>query len=101
MAGGTPVTVVVNHFKSKISTEATGAPAEQGDGQGWRNPACVQAAEALASQVIGVNRYAMGGPPLCVLALHGYAGTWSRILPVGRPAISTMSLPTLLPRRLH
>jgi predicted extracellular nuclease len=86
-AGGAPVTVVVNHFKSKTCTEATGAQADQGDGQGCWNPARVQAAEALAGWlgtmptgvagagvlVIGdLNSYAMEDP-VRLLARRGYA----------------------------
>ncbi|AQV97566.1 endonuclease [Cupriavidus necator] len=86
-AGGTPVTVVVNHLKSKNCTEAAGAQADQGDGQGCWNPARAQAAEALAGWlgatptgvagaavlVIGdLNSYAMEDP-VRVLARRGYA----------------------------
>ncbi|WP_354683751.1 ExeM/NucH family extracellular endonuclease [Cupriavidus necator] len=86
-AGGAPVTVVVNHLKSKNCAEATGLQLDQGDGQGCWNPARVQAAEALASWlgttptgaagagvlVIGdLNSYAMEDP-VRLLAQRGYA----------------------------
>ncbi|WP_052181694.1 ExeM/NucH family extracellular endonuclease [Cupriavidus sp. GA3-3] len=99
-AGGTPVTVVVNHFKSKTCTEATGAQADQGDGQGCWNPARVQAAQALAEWlgttptgvagagvlVIGdLNSYAMEDP-VRVLAHRGYADMVAEF--AGKPAYS-------------
>ncbi|WP_432262508.1 ExeM/NucH family extracellular endonuclease [Cupriavidus sp. TMH.W2] len=99
-AGGTPVTIVVNHFKSKNCTEAAGAQADQGDGQGCWNPARVQAAEALAEWlgaaptgvsgagvlVIGdLNSYAMEDP-LRVLARRGYADMLAQF--AGRQAYS-------------
>lgn len=91
-AGGTPVTVVVNHFKSKNCMEAAGAQADQGDGQGCWNPARVQAAEALAgwlattptgiadagTLVVGdLNSYAMEDP-VRALAGRGYADMVAR-----------------------
>lgn len=99
-AGGTPVTVVVNHLKSKTCTEATGAQADQGDGQGCWNPARVQAAEALARWlgttptgvagagmlVIGdLNSYAMEDP-VRLLAARGYADMTAKF--AGRQAYS-------------
>jgi predicted extracellular nuclease len=86
-AGGAPVTVVVNHFKSKNCVEAAGAQADQRDGQSCWNPARVQAAETLARWlgttptgvadagvlVIGdLNSYAMEDP-IRLLARRGYA----------------------------
>ncbi|MBB3009135.1 ExeM/NucH family extracellular endonuclease [Cupriavidus alkaliphilus] len=91
-AGGAPVTVVVNHFKSKNCVEAAGAQADQGDGQGCWNPARVQAADTLARWlataptgiadagvlVIGdLNSYAMEDP-IRLLARHGYADLVAR-----------------------
>ncbi|WP_035816250.1 endonuclease/exonuclease/phosphatase family protein, partial [Cupriavidus sp. SK-4] len=99
-AGGAPVTVVVNHFKSKTCTEATGAQADQGDGQGCWNPERVQAAQALAEWlgatptgvsgagvlVIGdLNSYAMEDP-VRVLARRGYADMVAEF--AGKPAYS-------------
>ncbi|PZX26041.1 putative Endonuclease/exonuclease/phosphatase [Cupriavidus phytorum] len=90
--GGAPVTVVVNHFKSKNCIEAAGAQADQRDGQGCWNPARVQAAETLARWlgtaptgiadagvlVIGdLNSYAMEDP-IRLLAQHGYADLVAR-----------------------
>ncbi|MDQ4037687.1 MAG: ExeM/NucH family extracellular endonuclease, partial [Actinomycetota bacterium] len=47
-ATGEVFTVVVNHLKSKSCSGATGADADQGDGQGCWNPTRTAAAEALA-----------------------------------------------------
>ncbi|MFJ4292317.1 ExeM/NucH family extracellular endonuclease [Cupriavidus sp. NPDC089707] len=83
-AGGAPVTVVVNHLKSKNCADAVGLQADQGDGQGCWNPARVQAAGMLADWldtvptgagvlVIGdLNSYAMEDP-VRLLARRGYA----------------------------
>ncbi|SOZ63265.1 putative Endonuclease/exonuclease/phosphatase [Cupriavidus taiwanensis] len=91
-AGGAPVTVVVNHFKSKNCVEAAGAQADQRDGQGCWNPARVQAADTLARWlgtaptgvadagvlVVGdLNSYAMEDP-LRLLARRGYADMVAR-----------------------
>lgn len=43
------VTIAVNHFKSKSCRSATGADADQDDGQGCWNPTRTQAATALTS----------------------------------------------------
>ncbi|CAM3117151.1 ExeM/NucH family extracellular endonuclease [Cupriavidus taiwanensis] len=90
--GGAPVTVVVNHFKSKNCVEAAGAQADQRDGQGCWNPARVQAADNLARWlataptgvadagvlVIGdLNSYAMEDP-IRLLARRGYADLVAR-----------------------
>lgn len=47
VAGGRPFTVVVNHFKSKSCGGATGANADQGDGQGCYNADRIDQAGAL------------------------------------------------------
>ncbi|GIV33850.1 MAG: hypothetical protein KatS3mg031_1385 [Chitinophagales bacterium] len=47
-ATGKPLTVIVNHFKSKRCNEATGPNADQGDGQGCYNALRTKQAEALA-----------------------------------------------------
>ncbi len=47
-ATGEVFTIVVNHLKSKSCRGATGADADQGDGQGCWNPTRTAAAEALA-----------------------------------------------------
>ncbi len=49
--GGQPFTVVVNHFKSKGCTGATGANADQGDGQGCYNADRVEQARALLEMI--------------------------------------------------
>ncbi|MDQ0138781.1 ExeM/NucH family extracellular endonuclease [Cupriavidus necator] len=92
VASGALVTVVVNHFKSKNCVEATGAQADQRDGQGCWNPARVQAADTLVRWlataptgvadagvlVIGdLNSYAMEDP-LRLLARRGYADMVAR-----------------------
>ncbi|SPD60155.1 ExeM/NucH family extracellular endonuclease [Cupriavidus neocaledonicus] len=89
---GAPVTVVVNHFKSKNCVEAAGAQADQRDGQGCWNPARVQAADTLARWlgtaptgiadagvlVIGdLNSYAMEDP-IRLLARRGYSDLVAR-----------------------
>ncbi|MFD0687677.1 ExeM/NucH family extracellular endonuclease [Actinomadura fibrosa] len=48
-AGGTTFTVIVNHFKSKGCTGATGADADQGDGQGCFNARRVTQAKAVSA----------------------------------------------------
>lgn len=91
-AGGAPVTVVVNHFKSKNCVEAAGAQADQRDGQGCWNAARVQAADTL-SRWLGtaptgvadagvlvtgdLNSYAMEDP-IRLLARRGYADQVAR-----------------------
>ncbi|MGI5164303.1 ExeM/NucH family extracellular endonuclease [Spirillospora sp. CA-253888] len=47
-AGGTPFTLVVNHFKSKGCGGATGPDADQGDGQSCYNARRVSQAKAVA-----------------------------------------------------
>jgi predicted extracellular nuclease len=48
-SSGEVFTVVVNHLKSKSCTDATGADADQGDGQGCWNQARVNAANQLVA----------------------------------------------------
>ncbi|SOY64011.1 putative Endonuclease/exonuclease/phosphatase [Cupriavidus taiwanensis] len=93
-ASGAPVTVVVNHFKSKNCIDAAGAQADQRDGQGCWNPARVQAADTLARWlgsaptgvadagvlVIGdLNSYAMEDP-IRLLGRRGYADLVARFI---------------------
>jgi predicted extracellular nuclease len=83
---GEVLTVVVNHFKSKGCTDATGGDADQGDGQSCWVPTRVAAAEALVDwiaghptgvvdddvQIIGdLNSYAKEDP-IDVLTSSGY-----------------------------
>ncbi|MDQ3737666.1 MAG: ExeM/NucH family extracellular endonuclease [Actinomycetota bacterium] len=83
---GEVVTVVVNHLKSKGCGDATGADADQGDGQGCWNATRASAAEALVDWVAGyptgivdddvmiagdLNSYA-NEDPIDVLAAAGY-----------------------------
>jgi predicted extracellular nuclease len=72
-AGGPPVTVVVNHLKSKNCMEAGGAQADQGDGQGCWNPARMQAAGALADWLATVPTGAPGAGVLVIGDLNSYA----------------------------
>lgn len=86
------VTLVVNHFKSKGCGEASGADADQGDGQGCWNPTRVQAASALANWldtdptgtgeqdrlILGdLNSYALEDP-ITTLTDHGYTDLVNR-----------------------
>lgn len=50
-SGGQPFTVVVNHFKSKGCSGATGANADQGDGQSCFNADRVEQARALVALI--------------------------------------------------
>lgn len=90
--GGLPVTVVVNHFKSKGCTGATGSDADQNDGQSCWNPTRVKAAQAVASWLAGkptgiqdaghliigdLNSYAKE-EPISNLAKAGYADLLAR-----------------------
>jgi predicted extracellular nuclease len=83
--GGQPFTVVVNHFKSKGCSGATGENDDQGDGQGCWNPDRVEQAEALLDfmatldgedfLVIGdLNSYGEEDP-IDVLEAAGYVDT--------------------------
>ncbi|QBY51512.1 ExeM/NucH family extracellular endonuclease [Cupriavidus oxalaticus] len=72
-AGGAPVTVVVNHLKSKNCAEAAGAQADQGDGQGCWSPSRVQAAGALADWIAMVPTGAPGAGVLVIGDLNSYA----------------------------
>ncbi|BDB26996.1 ExeM/NucH family extracellular endonuclease [Cupriavidus sp. P-10] len=72
-AGGAPVTLVVNHLKSKNCVEAGGAQADQGDGQGCWNPSRVQAAGALADWLATVPTGAAGAGVLVIGDLNSYA----------------------------
>ncbi|MQY06329.1 hypothetical protein ACRB68_44170 [Actinomadura sp. RB68] len=52
-SGGAKFTMVVNHFKSKGCTGATGADKDQGDGQGCWNARRVTQAKAIADLAAG------------------------------------------------
>ncbi|GAA3022340.1 ExeM/NucH family extracellular endonuclease [Microbacterium dextranolyticum] len=54
-AGGAPFLFVVNHFKSKSSSGASGAQADQKDGQGAWNPARIAQAAALRDWVSSIT----------------------------------------------
>jgi uncharacterized protein len=73
-ANGEVFTVVNNHFKSKgCSTDATGANADLGDGQGCWNAARSNAAAALADWVIGHPTGIVDDDVLIVGDLNSYA----------------------------
>jgi len=91
---GRPLTVVVNHFKSKNCADAAGADQDQGDGQGCWNPTRVRGAQALAdwlansptgvpdagTLIIGdLNSYAREDP-IRLLAGRGYGDMLERFL---------------------
>lgn len=90
--GGLPVTVAVNHFKSKGCNNATDGDADQNDGQSCWNPTRLKAAKALsdwlATQPTGINTagqliigdlnsYAKEDP-IAALANAGYADLLAR-----------------------
>lgn len=54
-ANGEVFTLVVNHFKSRGCSGATGADLDQGDGQGCFNATRVQQADALRAFVAGLQ----------------------------------------------
>ena len=65
--------VVVNHFKSKGCGDATGANADQGDGQGCWNPLRVEQAEALLAFVEEIQAAQSGVQDVLVLGdLNAY-----------------------------
>ena len=66
-------TVVVNHFKSKSSSGATGANADQGDGQGAWNELRVQAATEL-QQWLATKPTGQADPDVLIIGdLNAYA----------------------------
>ncbi|WP_414439896.1 ExeM/NucH family extracellular endonuclease [Burkholderia sp. 22PA0106] len=72
--GGTrPVTVVVNHLKSKGCTDATGLDADQGDGQSCWNPTRVRAAGLLADWLAGNPTGVEGAGVLLIGDMNSYA----------------------------
>ncbi|MGO3741437.1 ExeM/NucH family extracellular endonuclease [Kerstersia sp.] len=90
--GGLPVTVAVNHFKSKGCDKAAEGDADQNDGQSCWNPTRIKAAQALnnwlAASPTGVetagrliigdlNSYAKEDP-IAALANAGYADLLAR-----------------------
>ncbi|WP_414446924.1 ExeM/NucH family extracellular endonuclease [Burkholderia sp. 22PA0099] len=72
--GGTrPVTVVVNHLKSKGCTDATGLDADQGDGQSCWNPTRLRAAGLLADWLAGNPTGVEGAGVLLIGDMNSYA----------------------------
>jgi predicted extracellular nuclease len=73
-ANGERFTVIVNHFKSKSCTDASGADLNQGDGQGCFNPARVAQAQALRQFVAQRQAAASGSSDVLVVGdLNAYA----------------------------
>ena len=66
-------TVIVNHFKSKSCTDASGAELNQGDGQGCFNPTRLAQAQALRS-FVAQRQAASGSSDVVVVGdLNAYA----------------------------
>jgi predicted extracellular nuclease len=73
-ADGQKVTVVVNHFKSKLCDGATGPDLDQGDGQGCFNAHRVAQAQELASWIGSTVVPGAGDPDVLVIGdLNSYA----------------------------
>ncbi|MFT3856050.1 MAG: ExeM/NucH family extracellular endonuclease [Aquabacterium sp.] len=72
-ANGERFTLVVNHFKSKSCTDASGADADQLDGQGCYNARRVQQAQALRSFISGLQSATGDGDVLVMGDLNAYA----------------------------
>lgn len=67
------ITIIANHFKSKSCSDAAGANADQGDGQGCYNAQRVSQAQALAS-FIGTVQNASGDPDVLLVGdFNAYA----------------------------
>lgn len=66
-ADGQKVSVVVNHFKSKLCDGATGADLDQGDGQSCFNARRVQQAQHLAAWITSTVVPAAGDPDVLVI----------------------------------
>jgi uncharacterized protein len=101
-ANGERFTVVVNHFKSKGCTDASGADADQGDGQGCWNATRLAQAQALRAFVAGrqaaagsddvlvigdLNAYGQEDP-VHDLAVNGFVDQLGRFAPADGPAYS-------------
>jgi uncharacterized protein len=72
-ANGERFTLIVNHFKSKGCTDATGADLDQGDGQGCYNAARLAQAQALRS-FVAQRQAASGSVDVLVVGdLNAYA----------------------------
>ena len=70
---GEVFTVVVNHFKSKLCSGATGGNADQGDGQGCWNVIRTQAAQTLANW-LATDPTRSGDPDVLIIGdLNAYA----------------------------
>ena len=70
---GEVLTVVVNHFKSKGCTDATGLNEDQGDGQGCYNEARRLAAEAMVDWLAGDPTGSSDSDVLVLGDLNAYA----------------------------
>ncbi|GAK49919.1 PKD domain containing protein [Candidatus Moduliflexus flocculans] len=73
IASGATLTIVVNHLKAKLCTDATGADTDQRDGQGCWNATRTNAAAALASW-LAADPTQSGDPDALILGdLNAYA----------------------------
>jgi len=91
VAGGEPVTIVANHFKSKGCDGATGADLDQGDGQSCFNAKRVAQATTLSSLLSGLdlpNPLIIGDlnayteeDPIHTLEAAGYVGLSEQFVP--------------------
>ncbi|PKO48129.1 MAG: hypothetical protein CVU31_07320 [Betaproteobacteria bacterium HGW-Betaproteobacteria-4] len=71
-ANGEKFSVVVNHFKSKGSCPASGADAEQGDGQGCWNDLRIQQAQALRNAVHNLQASSGNSDVIVIGDLNSY-----------------------------
>ncbi|MBT9488376.1 MAG: ExeM/NucH family extracellular endonuclease [Rubrivivax sp.] len=72
-ANGEKFTVIVNHFKSKSCSDASGANLDQGDGQGCYNPTRLAQAQALRSFVAQLQGNTGSNDVLIIGDLNAYA----------------------------
>lgn len=72
LANGEKFTVIVNHFKSKSSTGASGANADQGDGQGAFNFSRKQQATALLAFIASLQAATGDADMVCVGDYNAY-----------------------------
>jgi predicted extracellular nuclease len=90
--GSLPFTVIVNHFKSKSCGAATGADADQGDGQGcWNARRQTQAAAIVKLSKTVLNPLVVGDlnsytkeDPIKVLEQGGLVGQTERFVPAAQ-----------------
>jgi uncharacterized repeat protein (TIGR01451 family) len=71
-SNGAKFSVIVNHFKSKSSCPASGADADQGDGQGCWNATRVQQAQALLTFINTIKTQSGDNDVLVIGDLNSY-----------------------------